>query len=146
MRREDAAPDPARAARSLIIRYYAAFNVGDIDGMLACVAHDVIHDVNQGERRIGKERLHAFCARMAHHYREELRDIVIMTSPDGGRAAAEFNVHGSYLATESGMPEAKGQRYTFPAGTFFALRSGSIARITTYYNLTDWIIQVSEGA
>ena len=29
------------------------------------------------------------------------------------------------------------------AGTFFAVSDGKIARVTTYYNLTDWIIQVS---
>jgi steroid delta-isomerase-like uncharacterized protein len=111
--------------------------------MLACVGDDVIHDVNQGERRIGKARFHAFCARMAHSYKEELRDIVIMTSSDGKRAAAEFNVHGKYLASEEGLPPASGQRYVLPAGTFFAVRDGKLARITTYYNLTDWIMQVS---
>ena len=62
---------------------------------------------------------------------------------DGARAAAEFNVHGTYKATDSGLPEAKGQTYVLPAGTFFAIRDGKIARVTTYYNLTDWIAQVS---
>jgi len=145
MTREDAAAEPAEAARSLIRRYYDAFNRGDIEDMLACVADDVIHDVNQGERRTGRERFHAFCARMAHHYREKLTDIVILANPEGTRAAAEFNVHGTYLATETGLPDAKGQKYVLPAGAFFALRDGRIARITTYYNLTDWILQVSEG-
>jgi steroid delta-isomerase-like uncharacterized protein len=142
MPREDAA-SAGEATRALLRRYYEAFNRGDIEGMLACVGEDVVHDVNQAERRSGKERFRAFCARMAHHYREELRDIVIMSTPDGTRAAAEFNVHGTYLATETGLPEATGQTYVLPGGMFFALREGRIARITTYYNLTDWIIQVS---
>jgi steroid delta-isomerase-like uncharacterized protein len=133
----------AQATRDLIARYYDAFNRGDVEGMLACVADDVVHDVNQGERRTGKERFHAFCARMAHHYKEELRDIAIMTASDGQRAAAEFNVHGAYLASEEGLPPARGQRYVLPAGTFFAVRDGRVARITTYYNLTDWIMQVT---
>lgn len=128
---------------SLIGRYYDAFNKGDINGMLACVTDDVVHDVNQGERRIGKSRFHAFCARMSHHYVEELRDIVMMASADGTRAAAEFNVHGTYLVTEEGLPSAKKQKYVLPAGTFFAVRDNLIARVTTYYNLTDWIVQVS---
>jgi steroid delta-isomerase-like uncharacterized protein len=137
--------DPA-ATRALISRYYEAFNRGDLDGMLACVADDVVHDVNQGgERRQGKERFHAFCARMSHHYKEELRDIVVMASTDGARAAAEFNVHGSYLKSEDGLPPANGQKYVLPAGTFFAVRDGKITRVTTYYNLTDWIMQVSGG-
>jgi steroid delta-isomerase-like uncharacterized protein len=133
----------AADAETLIRRYYGAFNRGDIPGMLDCVTDDVVHDVNQGERRLGKDRFHAFCARMAHHYRERLEDITVMATPDGRRAAAEFNVHGTYLQTETGLPAATGQTYVLPAGTFFALRDGKIARITTYYNLTDWIMQVS---
>ena len=128
---------------ALIRRYYDAFNAGDSEGMLACLTDDVIHDVNQGERRTGKEKFRAFNARMAHHYRERLENIAVMVSKDGARAAAEFNVNGKYLVTDSGLPEAKGQTYILPAGTFFAIRDGKIARVTTYYNLTDWIAQVS---
>lgn len=127
----------------LISDYYDAFNRRDADGMLACVTDDVIHDVNQGERREGKERFRAFLARMDHHYRENLDGIVVMVNADGSRAAAEFNVNGTYLVTETGLPDAKGQRYALPAGTFFAIRDGKIARVSTYYNLTDWIMQVS---
>jgi steroid delta-isomerase-like uncharacterized protein len=133
----------AAKTQALITAYYDAFNRGDIDGMLACVSDDIIHDTNQGERRLGRERFHAFCARMAHHYQERLEDIVVMTTADGARAAAEFNVHGEYLVTETGLPDATGQVYRLPAGTFFAVRNGKIARVTTYYNLTDWIMQVS---
>jgi len=135
--------DAAAATDSLIRRYYDCFNRGDIDGMLGCVTEDVVHDVNQGERRVGKDRFHAFCARMAHHYKERLENIVVMTAPDGSRAAAEFNVNGTYLQSETGLPPADGQTYVLPAGTFFAIKDGKIARVTTYYNLTDWIMQVS---
>ena len=131
------------ATAALIRRYYDAFNAGNSEEMLACLTDDVIHDVNQGERRAGKEKFRAFNARMTHHYQERLENIAVMVSKDGTRAAAEFNVNGKYLATDSGLPEAKGQTYILPAGTFFAIRDGKIARVTTYYNLTDWIAQVS---
>jgi steroid delta-isomerase-like uncharacterized protein len=58
------------------------------------------------------------------------------------RAAAEFVVHGRYLATDEGLPEAKGQTYVLPAGAFLEVREGRIARVTTYYNLQDWLRQV----
>lgn len=135
---------PAAVTEALIQRYYDAFNRGDLDAMLATVADDVVHDVNQGERREGRDRFHAFCARMAHHYKETLDGLTIMVTPDGTRAAAEFNVRGSYLVTETGLPDAKGQTYALPAGTFFVIRDGRIARVTTYYNLTEWIMQVSD--
>ena len=128
---------------ALIRRYLDAFNAGDTTAMLDCVADDVIHDINQGgERREGKERFRAFIERMAYHYAESLHDIVVMASDDGRRAAAEFNVSGSYLETDEGLPPANGQSYRLPAGIFFAVRDGRIARVTTYYNLTDWIAQV----
>lgn len=127
----------------LIRTYYEAFNRGDSEAMLAHLTDDVIHDVNQGERRQGKDKFRAFNARMDHNYKEELKDIVVLVSKDGSRAAAEFNVHGIYKNSEEGLPPAKGQKYVLPAGTFFAIRNGKIARVTTYYNLTDWIMQVS---
>ena len=133
---------PRAATLALLTRYYDAFNKGDSDGMLACLTEDVIHDVNQGERRHGLDKFRAFNARMDHHYKERLEGIVLMASEDGSRAAAEFNVHGTYLNTDSGLPDANGQKYVLPAGTFFAIRDGKIARVTTYYNLTDWIAQV----
>lgn len=132
---------------ALVRHYYDAFNGGDIDGMLECLADGVLHDVNQGVRRTGKVAFRAFCEHMVRCYREQLSNIAVMTSPDGRRAAAEFNVEGTYLQTDEGLPEARGQTYVLPAGTFFAIEDGLIARITTYYNLTDWLVQVagSEG-
>ncbi len=137
------AESSARASTAKLIRdYYDAFNKGDSEGMIAFLTEDVIHDVNQGERRVGKDKFRAFNARMTHHYKELLTEIVVMVSKDGTRAAAEFNVNGTYLNTDSELPPANGQKYLLPAGAFFAIRDGKIARVTTYYNLTDWITQV----
>ena len=52
-------------------------------------------------------------------------------------------VNGTYLETDAGLPEARQQSYKLPAGSFFSLRDGLITRVTTYYNLSDWIKQVS---
>ena len=132
-------------AEDLIRRYFAAFNAGDLEAMLDCLADDVVHDVNQGERRHGKAAFRTFLGHMARCYAETVDDLVVMTAPDGARAAAEFRVHGRYLATDDGLPEARGQTYTLPAGTFFAIRDGRIARVTTTYNLRDWQRQVGGG-
>jgi steroid delta-isomerase-like uncharacterized protein len=123
--------------------YFNAFNRGDVAAMLDCLDGDVHHYVNEGEIRRGKEMFRAFCDHMGRCYREELSDIVILTGNDNTRAAAEFVVNGTYLVTDDGLPEAKGQRYSLPAGSFFTLRDGRITRITTYYNLADWMRQVS---
>lgn len=133
----------AAQARAVIAAYYAAFNAGDAARMLALVSDDVEHHVNQGAVRHGRAAFAEFCSHMGVSYREELRDIVLFVNEDGTRAAAEFTVHGEYLQTDPGLPQAKGQRYVLPAGSFFTLREGQIARVATHYNLQDWIAQVS---
>ena len=136
-------PPAARATvTALLHAYYDAFGRKDGEGMIACLTDDVIHDVNQGERRVGVGAFRAFNASMDAHYSERLEELVVMVSEDGTRASAEFVVHGIYQKTADGLPEAKGQTYVLPAGTFFASRDGKIARVTTYYNLADWIAQV----
>jgi steroid delta-isomerase-like uncharacterized protein len=129
-------------ATEVVLSYYAAFNRGDWAGMLATLGEDVAHDLNQGARESGREAFAAFIERMARHYREQLRDIVVMVSPDGVRAAAEYVVHGEYLLTDPGLPEARGQRYVLPGGAFFEIREGKIERVTNYYNLDHWVAQV----
>lgn len=136
-------PDVREDSMALIARYYAAFNAMDIEAILACLTDDVAHDINQGERETGKNAFRAFLGRMDHAYSEQLHDIVVMTSTDGARAAAEFMVHGVYKVADEGFPPAHGQNYVLPAGGFFDIKDGKIARVSVYYNLADWIAQVS---
>ncbi|EAP77127.1 nuclear transport factor 2 family protein [Roseovarius nubinhibens] len=125
-----------------IRRYFEAFNAGDTEGMLGCLAEDVAHHVNEGAVRVGKDKFRAFCDHMSRCYREELTDMVIFEAEGGTRAAAEFIVNGTYLATDEGLPEARGQTYRLPAGSFFSLEGDKITRVVTYYNLADWMRQV----
>jgi steroid delta-isomerase-like uncharacterized protein len=130
-------------AIELIERYYAAFNAADMQTFESLLTDDVVHDINQGARETGKTAFHAFMQKMNGAYRERLADISVLASADGARASAEFVVHGEYLRTDEGLPPARGQKYRLPAGAFFDIRDGKIARITNYYNLPDWIAQVS---
>ena len=130
-------------SRATLETYYAAFNAGDAAGMLACLTDDIEHRVNEGAIRRGKDLFAEFCSHMGVSYRETLKDMVIFVNEDATRGAAEFVVHGEYLKTDPGLPEAKGQRYVLPAGAFFDLRGGKISRVTTFYNLNDWVAQVS---
>ena len=130
-------------SKETIEAYYAAFNAGDVAGMMDCLSDAFVHDVNEGDRRSGKEAFADFCAHMNDCYKELLTDMVVMVSEDGTRGAAEFTVNGTYLKTDGSLPEAKGQKYVLPAGGFFSLEDGKITRVTTYYNLNDWVRQVS---
>jgi steroid delta-isomerase-like uncharacterized protein len=128
---------------TLIERYYAAFNAGDSETMLAYLAENVVHDVNQSARRSGKAAFRAFTEHMDRCYAEQLENIVVMATLDGTRAAVEFDVLGTYIETDEGLPPASGQTYKLPAGAFFEVRDGLIARVTTYYNLAAWLKQIA---
>lgn len=131
------------STRALIEQYYAAFNAQDMEGFLALLTEDVVHDINQGPREVGRAAFAAFLDRMNRCYREHIFDIEVMVNEDGTRAAAEFTVLGVYLATDEGLPEAHGQTYRLPAGAFFEIHEGRVARISNHYNLQDWLAQVS---
>ena len=130
------------SATGLITRYYAAFNAGDMDTFFGLLHEDVAHDINQGQREVGRHAFERFMERMNRCYREQLSDIVVMANDDGTRAAAEFIVHGAYLSTDAGLPAATGQAYVLPAGAFLEVQSQRITRVTTYYNLPAWLAQV----
>ncbi|MBB5373157.1 ketosteroid isomerase-related protein [Acidocella aromatica] len=128
----------------LINAYYAAFNNGDTAAMLSLLTDDVKHDINQSGSETGKAAFAVFLEEMSRCYRERLTDIVVLADKSGTRAAAEYLVHGEYLEAGHGMPVAHGQKYVLPGGAFFSIRDGKIARVTNYYNLPDWLAQVSK--
>ncbi len=133
-------------AERIVRAYYTAFNARDTAAFLALLTEDVVHDISQGERQTGIAAFARFMAHMDRCYRERITDLVVLTEQSGTRAAAEFTVHGTYVATDPGVPAgtapARGQTYVLPAGAFFTLREGRIARIANHYNLGDWVRQV----
>jgi len=131
-----------QTTRALLDDYYECFNVRDWEGFLALLTHDVIHDINQGGREIGREAFAAFLQRMDRSYSEQIVERSVCVNEDGSRAAVEFIVLGTYKATDEGLPPATGQTYRLPAGAFFEIRDNRVARISNHYNLQDWLQQV----
>lgn len=130
-------------ATELVLRYYSAFNRGDMDAMLSCLADDVVHDVNQGVRETGIDAFRAFLERLQASHRMQLRDLLVMANAQGTRAAAEYVVHGEYLADFANLPPARGQRYVLPGGAFFGIHGERIVRFTNYYNREDLLKQLA---
>lgn len=122
---------------TLIRSYFDAFNRHDAEGMLATLHDDVRHDINEGGSEIGKDAFRRFKAHMDECYREQISDLVVMTA--GNRGAAEFTCSGAYLKTDGPLPLATGQTYAIPAAAFFEVADGKIVRVTSYYNLRNWI-------
>ena len=128
--------------QELISLYYQTFNRGDRPAFLRLLHPDVLHDINQGGSESGIEAFRLFLDRMDRSYAEQVEDLVVMPSADGTRAAAEFYIRGTYLSTDDGLPPDTGQTYHLRVGAFFEIKEGLVARVTNYYNLTDWLRQV----
>lgn len=130
-------------AIDIVQTYYAHFNNKNWSGMLDLLHPEIKHEANQGDTRVGKELFTAFLAHMERCYDERLTDMVFFSEPKNERVAVEFVVNGTYISTDSDLPEAKGQKYVLPAGAFLEVKDGKIARVTTYYNLPLWMEMVS---
>lgn len=131
-------------ALEIVQQYYLYFNHKDWTGMLSLLDNEVRHEPNQGEPRIGIQKFTGFLQMMDDSYDEHLTDMVFFTEPTGTRVACEFIVNGIYSKGEEGMPEAHGQKYVLPAASFLEVKNGKIVRVSTHYNVNQWIKLVSE--
>lgn len=124
---------------ALIRTYYDTFNSGDREALLAMLAENVGHEINEGGVETGIAAFRAFLTKMDRCYKETVEDLAVFTSGDANRAAAEFFIRGQYLATDQGLPKATGQTYHLRVGAFFEAIDGKITRVTNYYNLQAWL-------
>lgn len=134
---------------AVIRQYYDTFNHGNRDEFLALLNENVEHGLNQASPEVGIPAFRAFLERMDRCYAEQVEDLEIFVSEtDPTRGAAEFNIRGTYLATDEGLPPASGQKYFLRVGAFFDIQEGKVSRITNYYNLQEWLRQIhaSDGA
>lgn len=129
--------------KNIVQAYFDAFNQSDIEGLLALLHEDVVHDINEGERQIGKQAFREFYAQAIGSFDEIRSDIAIMSSENSARAAAEFTKRGTFSGTIDGLPPANGQSYSLQAGIFFEFDDGLIARVTGYFNKAELIRQLS---
>ena len=123
---------------NIVKRYYEHFNNKDYNGMVALLADDVAHNINQGTREMGKEKFLQFLIRMDKHYDETVEELVLFSASEPGRIAAEFIIQGRYQQTEPGFPQARGQSYRISVGAFFHVQNELIKRVTNYYNVNAW--------
>lgn len=130
--------------RQIVEAYYSAFNAKDYSTMLSLVDENIVHEPNQGIAREGKQLFEKFVHHMDECYNEQLKDMLYFEAQDNNsEAAVRFVVHGEYLKGEAGLPEAKGQSYILPAAAFLSVQNGKITKISTFYNLEEWIALVS---
>lgn len=130
-------------SKNLIKKYYESFNQKDWKTFFELLHPQIIHEINQGHVEISKESFKKFIDRMNHSYEEQIKDINIYEGEKANTFASEYMVHGKYLRTDEGLPEAKGQTYILKGGAFFETENGLIKLVRNYYNLNEWIKMVN---
>jgi len=130
-----------KTVEQLMRDYVEAFNRHDAEGMIATLAENVVHEINEGETQIGSDRFRSFKAHMDECYREQLNEVVYFAN--GNRGAIEFICQGEYIKTDIGLPEAAGQKYAIRAAAFFEEANAKLSRVTSYYSLEGWIEAIS---
>ena len=131
-----------KQANRLVENYYQTFVNKDLSGFLQLLTEDVVHEINQGPTEKGKALFKTF---MIDHFihDQNVDDLIIFSSPDGKYATSRFNCSGKYEKSVEGLPLAKGQLWKIPVVTYFEFRDNLISHVAVYYNLKDWIDQVS---
>lgn len=127
----------------IVKQYYDYFNQQNWEGMLSLVHPDIRHEPNEGEARIGREKFREFMQQMDKAYGERLSEMTFFTEASGTRVATEFVVNGIYKKADKGLPPAHHQSYRLPAAAFLEVKDEKVIRVTTYYNLQQWIKLVS---
>ena len=125
--------------------FFDAINASEFDALLDLLHEDVVHDINEADRQIGKPSFRVHMVQTKGAFDETLSDIAIMPAQDSTRAAAEYTRRGTYLKTTNGLPSASGQAFSLQAGTFFEIEDGLITRVTNYFNKAEFVRQLSEG-
>jgi steroid delta-isomerase-like uncharacterized protein len=130
---------------SVVELYYHSFNQGQFESMLSLLDDHVIHNINQGNTEIGKEAFKLFLNKMNLHYKEQVQNLTLFFAQSTPlRIAAEFDIKGIYLFSDTDLPPAQNQSYLLRVGAFFELNpAGLITRVSNHYNLQNWILQVS---
>ena len=73
-----------RARTEKLIRaYYDRFNAQDVDGFVALLSTDVVHDISQGGRQKGRPAFRKFLLHMNRCYKETARNVAVMATADG---------------------------------------------------------------
>lgn len=126
------------ASGMLVQKYYDTLLVQDLDGFLALLADNVVHEINQGPTEVGKNLFKPFMEKQFSSGKINIKDLIILTSPDGKYASSRFICSGNYNVAQTGAPIAKGQHWEVPVVSFFKIDNGKITHVAVYYNSNEW--------
>lgn len=130
------------SSEDLIRKFFKHLNAEEWREASLLLSDQILHDINQGPRVIGREPFLKYLVETARYYKEVVSDVFVLSSEDGSRGSAEFYVHGEYLKTHGLLPKAHGQRYEGFHGVFFEIEDQQISRFSHYFNYQSFLEQL----
>lgn len=131
-----------KAMRDLIDRFFAALEAHEGPALESLLAPDIVYDPAHGGRTVGRDAFRRAMAEQASSLAAVFADRALMVAAEGHRAAVECTMRGVYRRSLDGLPEARGQSFSLPAGVFFELENGRIARVSIFVRERDWLQQL----
>lgn len=130
--------------QSIIENFYRYFNNEDLPSLLALIADDVTREINHDGVEKGKQNAAEYFTHSFEHYKEQVSDVLYMTSDDGRFVTAKFVVNGQYLKTdESGIP-ATGQKYKLDVFNYFEIRHNQIVDAKCFFDEAKLMEQLTK--
>lgn len=123
--------------RELVMRYYTAYNAENWQACFSLLSPDVVHDHPKG-RELGKLSFERSVFQ-ADRCRLQFANISIRASQSGRQAVAEYSVLRSDLNTAPEMLQGNIPSHHLQGRSFFDVKGGLIRRITTYFDLKEWM-------
>lgn len=123
--------------RALCDRAFEAYNAQDWPALFAMMAPDARFDVGPNVPVTGPDGASFIIDFYGKHYETTFADWHHFI--DGDRTASEATMRVTYVATEPGLPEAKGQSGEIPAALFGQVRGGKFTRIKMICSFCDWM-------
>jgi steroid delta-isomerase-like uncharacterized protein len=123
---------------SIVSEFEAAFNRGDVEGLVACFTPDGSYVDNFFGPHAGHEALRAMFTRMFHEGRDYrwTMDVIVDTP---ARAAAEWTF--GYVVSDA-IPRSAGRRVSFRGMSLFELEGGKIAAYRESFDTAAALLQL----
>jgi steroid delta-isomerase-like uncharacterized protein len=135
---------PSGEPRRVLVAFVEAWNRHDLAAIDTLAASDAVHeDMALEFRGTGPAEFKAFMQQtygMIPDFDWRLTEVLV----DGARAAAEWNLAGTYSGDTPAGP-VKGKRFSIRGASIVTTEGGKIKRFTDYYTLTDFYRQVGPG-
>lgn len=135
--------ETSKTAHNIIENYYTAVKAQDLPKFLNLLSDNVVHEINQGDTETGKALFKTFMENQFSSGKINIKDLIILTSPDGKYATSRFICSGTYTKTAKGYPPAKNQHWEIPVVSFFQIHDGKISHVAVYFNDKEYLKQLS---